>query len=188
MSLRLITAPTTYPVTLAQAQAQTRVNLARDDDYLNLLIAAATDYAEQYTGKAIMEQTWELVLDGFSDVIQIPKGPISSVTSVKYFDAANVEQTISNTNYAVDIAASPAWIVRASNFSWPSTAAGVNNVTIRFIAGYALVPASIKHAILLLIGTWFEQRSAVAVDVRGVPTEIPIGVHALLDKFRPVFV
>jgi uncharacterized phiE125 gp8 family phage protein len=179
MSLRLITAPTTYPVTLAQAQAQTRVNLARDDDYLNLLIAAATDYAEQYT---------ELVLDGFSDAIQIPKGPISSVTSVKYFDAANVEQTISNTNYAVDIAASPAWIVRASNFSWPSTAAGVNNVTIRFIAGYALVPASIKHAILLLIGTWFEQRSAVAVDVRGVPTEIPIGVHALLDKFRPVFV
>jgi uncharacterized phiE125 gp8 family phage protein len=98
MSLRLITAPTTYPVTLAQAQAQTRVNLARDDDYLNLLIAAATDYAEQYTGKAIMEQTWELVLDGFSDAIQIPKGPISSVTSVKYFDAANVEQTISNTN------------------------------------------------------------------------------------------
>lgn len=181
MSLRLITAPASYPVTLEEAKLQCRVDSSDEDTLLNGLIAAATDYVELYTGRAIVSQTWELVLDDFSDAMLIPKGPVSSITSVKYFDTADVEQTISGTNYALDAVSDPAWLVKASDYTWPDVADGVNNVIIRFAAGYSSVPAAMKQAILLLIGQWFDQRADVSDKAM---IAMPNAVEALLTNYR----
>ena len=181
MSLRLITAPASYPVTLDEAKAQCRVDSADEDALLNGLIAAATDYVENYTGRAIVSQTWELVLDDFSDAMMITKGPVISVTSVKYFDTNEVEQTIAGTNYALDAVSNPAWLVKASDYTWPDVADGVNNVIIRFVAGYAAVPASIKQAILLLIGQWFDQRADVSDKAM---ISVPNAFLALCHPYR----
>jgi len=189
MSLRLITAPTDYPVTLDEAKAQTRVDGTADDAALNLYIAAATDYVEQYTGRAIMPQTWELVLDTFSDAIQLSKGPVTVISSVSYYDTDGVIQTVSSSNYAADLASDPQWLVRASDYTWPTVAYGINNVIIRFVAGYATVPPSIKHAILLLISQWFDERSSLSAMARpaaagGDIPELPHAVSALLTNYR----
>jgi uncharacterized phiE125 gp8 family phage protein len=181
MSLRLITAPASYPVTLEEAKLQCRVDSSDEDTLLNGLIAAATDYVELYTGRAIVSQTWELVLDDFSDAMLIPKGPVSSITSVKYIDVDDVEQTISSSNYTLDGVSDPQWLVKASDYTWPEVADGVNNVIIRFVAGYATVPPSIKHAVLLLIGQWFDSRAA-ATDKAIIA--MPHAVEALLTNYR----
>lgn len=57
---------------------------------------AATEAAEQMTGRAIMPQTWELTLDAFPDALELTRVPVASVTSLKYFDATGTEQTLSN--------------------------------------------------------------------------------------------
>jgi hypothetical protein len=40
------------------------------------------------------------------------------------------------------------------------------------------------RVIQFLVALWFDERNPVAVDVRGVPTELPHTVEALLANFR----
>jgi uncharacterized phiE125 gp8 family phage protein len=135
MSLRLITAPVSYPVTQAEAKLNLRIDGNDLNSNIDIHIATATALVEQYTGRAIMDQTWELVLDDFSDAIMLPKGPVQSITSVKYFDTAEVEQTLAADQYTLDNVSDPAWLVRVEDATYPEVADGVNNVIIRFVAG-----------------------------------------------------
>jgi uncharacterized phiE125 gp8 family phage protein len=45
------------------------------------------------------------------------------------------------------------------------------------------VPAAIRHAILMLVGHWYESRQAV-IATGAVPQEVPYGVQSLLDSQR----
>jgi uncharacterized phiE125 gp8 family phage protein len=181
MGLKLITAPTDTPVTLAEAKAQCRVEDDSEDTLMTGLIAAATDYVEQYTGRAIMAQTWELTFDEFADSIALPKGPVTSVTSVNYYDINGDVQTLAASNYTVDLVSDPQWVVKNSDASWPDTVDSINTVVIRFVCGYAVVPPSIKHAILLLISQWFDNRAAVTDKAM---IAVPNAVEALLTNYR----
>lgn len=185
MSIRLVTAATTYPVTLAEAKQHCRIEVDTDDSLVNGLIAAATDFVELYTGRAIMAQTWELVLDSFSDTMMITKGPVSSVTSIKYYDADEALQTLSASSYALDADSEPQWVVRASDATWPDVAEGVNNVIIRYVAGYAAIPPAIKHAALMLIGQWYDQRAGVSDKPI---SETPHAVKAMLFPMQAMHV
>jgi uncharacterized phiE125 gp8 family phage protein len=175
MSLRLITAPTDFPVSLTEAKKQCRVDGTDEDGALNIYIAAATAHVESITGRAIMAQTWELLLDDFADAILIPKGPVQSVTSVTYYDTDDVLQTLATDQYTLDNVSDPAWVVRPQSVTYPDVADGVNNVIVRFVAGYSTVPAELKAAILVLIASWFDNRSTA---------EIPLAVHSLLTNHR----
>jgi hypothetical protein len=61
----VITPPTGEPVSLAQAKAHLRLDVALDDDYVSALIKAARQYTEEVCWRGILLQTWELVLPGF---------------------------------------------------------------------------------------------------------------------------
>jgi uncharacterized phiE125 gp8 family phage protein len=181
MALKLLTPPATYPVTLAEAKAQCRIDGNDDDTYLTALIAAATDYVQEYTGRSLVAQTWELHLDAFSCSIRLARGPVSSVSSVQYYDDDDVLQTIDIANYSVDLVSEPQWIVPVSGYSWPTPATGINNVLITFVAGYSTIPDAIRLAILLLIATWYDQRAGTSDKPI---TETPHAVAALLANYR----
>lgn len=196
MALRLITAPTVEPVTLVEAKAHLRVDHSDDDTLIGLLIESARHYIdgpEGFLGRAIITQTWELVLDEFpTNEIRIPLPPLQSVTSVIYDDADGNEQTVDAADYAVDTASEPGWVV-PSTAGWPTVFEGINAVRIRFVAGYAPsidsppdlranVPGSIKAALLLLIGALYEHREQTIVGQ--ATTELPWGAEHLLRRHR----
>ena len=54
-----------------------------DDDLIQTLIDAATDFAEKYTGRELRKNTWKVFLDAFSDRICLRKDPVDSITSVQ---------------------------------------------------------------------------------------------------------
>lgn len=181
MSLRLITPPASTPITLTEAKEHLRVTASSEDTYITALIETATNHVEQYTNRAIVEQTWELVLDEFSDTILIPRGPVTSITSFKYFDLNSVEQTIDPANYALDEVGDPQWIIKERSYTWPRLDDSINNITIRFVAGYTTTPPAIKHAILLLVSHWYEMRGP-ASDRQIY--DVPHAVDALLANYR----
>jgi uncharacterized phiE125 gp8 family phage protein len=181
VNIRLVTAPATYPVSVTEAKAQCRVDGDDEDVLIDGLIAAATEYVELYTSRAIISQTWEYVADEFCNEMRLTKGPVLSVSSIKYFDADGVEQTLSPNFYTADLASDPQRVVLNEGFQWPAVDAGVNKVTIRFVAGYAVVPPSIKHAILLLIGQWFDHRADVSEKAM---IAMPNAVESLLTNHR----
>ena len=175
MGYRLITAPADYPVTADEAKLHCRVDGTADETLIATYIAAATAYAELHTGRSIVSQTWELVEDGFSDPILIEKGPVQSITSVKYIDTNGDLQTLAADQYELDNVADPAAMVKPADVSYPATADGVNNVIVRFVAGYATVPEPIRAAIMVLVASWYDNRST---------GEVPDAVHSLLANYR----
>lgn len=65
MASALITPPAEEPVTLAEAKAHLRVDIADDDMLISGLIVAARQYAETITRRALVTQSWRLALDRF---------------------------------------------------------------------------------------------------------------------------
>lgn len=183
MALKLITAPATTPVSLTEAKAHLRVDHTDDDTLITACIAAATAYVDGpngWLGRALIEQTWELTIDEFPDnEIKIPMPPLIEVVSIKYDDTAGDEQTLSTDDYTVDLVSEPGWVL--PDDTWPSTFDGINAVRIRFRAGYTGgVPADIKAAILLYIGTLYEHRETVIVGQAA--TQLPWAAEALLRR------
>ena len=186
MSLSLVTPPAVEPVTLVEAKAHLRETSSDSDTYITTLITAARSYIDGKDGilnRAICTQTWELLLDEFPDEIAVPLPTLQSVESVKYLDSSGVLQTLSTDDYTVDEVSEPGRIVPVD--SWPTTGDYINAVTVRFIAGYGVaadVPTTIKQAMLLLIGHWYENREAVVVGQ--IPATLPIALDALLGPHK----
>jgi uncharacterized phiE125 gp8 family phage protein len=184
MALRLITAPATEPLSVAEAKKHLNVTHSDDDEYISSLITAARmhiDGKDGILGRALVTQTWELVLDTFPDDILIPLPPLQSVAFVTYVDGDGVEQTLATDQYTVDNVSEPGWIVAGPN-GWPSTGDYINAVTVRFTAGYEVVPEPIKRALRLMIGHFYENREDVVTGVS--VTKLPNASEMLLGPYR----
>ncbi len=179
MGAVLVTPAASYAITLSEAKAHCRVSATDEDDLIESLIAAASEYVEKYTGRSILAQTWRLSLDCFKDEIILPYGPVQSVTTVAYYDGEGVDQTLA-TGWLLNNTVEPERIEREVDASWPSTQTRFDAVRITYVTGFATVPAPIKHAMLLLIGHWFEHREAVGDMMQ----ELPMAVDALLANYR----
>lgn len=187
MALKLITAATALAVSLVEAKAHLRIDVSDDDTLLTAMITAATEAAEQATGRAIMPQTWELTLDAFPESLELTRVPVASITSVTYVDLDGTDQTLSALLYSLDNADDfgPAYVVPAYGTEWPETRDEINAVQVRYAAGYAdaaAVPESIKSWIKLQVGAMYENRESETV---GVGKPIALGfADRLLDRYK----
>ena len=184
MNWKVSTLPTTEPVSRTEMKLHLRVDHATDDDLIDGLTQAAREWCEAYEGRAYMTQTITAYMDSFESETELPRPPLLSVTSIKYYDTAGSQQTLSSSYYDVDTTKEPGRITLAYGYSWPAVRDVVNTVEIIYKAGYSeteddsdSVPARVKAAMKLLVGHWYEHReSASEVNI----SEIPIGIYNLL--------
>lgn len=183
MPLKLITAPTTEPVTLADAKSHLRVSGTDDDALITALISAARQDAEHRLGRALITQTWELTLDAFTDTIELPLPVLASVTSIKYIDATGTEITLSSAAYTVDTDSEPGRVYPVYGTSWPGIRSQTNAVRIRYVAGAASVDAAISQWMLLRISALYENRESVVSGqpIQAAPRDFADG---LLDRYK----
>lgn len=169
MTLRLFIAPAAEPVSLAEAKLHLKVEHSVDDTLIAAIIQAAREAAEHETGRSLMPQTWELLLDAFpADAIKLDKPPVTSVVSVKYLDSGGVQQTLDGSAYTLDADYVPGYVLPAYGTFWPSTQDAINAVVVRFATGYAnaaAVPAGIRAWMLLRIGALYGNREAFAAGM-----------------------
>ena len=157
----LVTAPTLRAISLEQARKQCELDQddATHDDQLSMLIDTATDQFENDCDICLLTQTQRVYLEDFIDEIYLPKRPIQSIASIKYYDQSDALQTLSSTVYSLN---SPERSVELKfNQVWPSVATERwDAVEVTYVCGYAsasLVPAAARHALLLLVGYYFGQ-------------------------------
>ena len=190
MALKLITAPAAEPVSASEAKSHMRVDTTADDTYIGTLITVARQNVENHLRRALINQTWELVLDDFpAGVFRLPKPPLVSITSIKYTDEDGNESTFSSANYLVDTDTEPGRVVLKNGVCWPAvTLKEASAVRVRYVAGYGAagsnVPQAIRQAILLVIGSLYENREDVLVAQGVTVTTLPFGVEALLASYR----
>jgi len=188
MALKLITPPAAEPISLAEAKAHLRVDTTDEDALITALISAAREHAEHVTHRAFITQTWELAVDAFPAAeILLPRPRLISVVSVKYDDAAEVEQTMDAADYALDTYSEPGWLLPAYGSTWPATLDAANAVRVRYTAGYgataSAVPQGLKAWMLLRVGNLYRNREEL-VDGRQVQ---PSFVDRLLDPYVVYF-
>lgn len=128
-----------------------------DDDNVKIaalidVVTAALDGYSGLLGRALVTQTWRQDYVDFEDRLSLPLGPVASITSVKYRDTSDVEQTWAAANYRLLTDSLGAYVARLPNISWPAVGTRDAPLSITYVAGYgaaAAVPAPIKHAALI---------------------------------------
>lgn len=185
MSDRLITAPTSEPVTVAELKAHLRVTTTADDTYIGTLITAAREYAEQQTGRALAAQTRETSCDHFpaSGVLDLGLSPLVSITSVKYLDEAGAEQTLASSEYTLDVRSEPGALLLGIGKDWPATAALPSAVRVQYVCG-ATASAILKQAVIFIAAHWYEQR--LPVNVGNIANDIPHSLGVILWANRVI--
>lgn len=179
----LVTDATSDPVTLEATKAHLRVETMEDDALIEDQISHATRYIQDRQKRQLMQATYRYCVDYFPGMIKVPRPPLSSVTSLKYYDTDGVLQTlVEDTDFEVDTDAEPGRIIPYYGTTWPTTRQRTKAVQLTYVAGYAsaaVVPKPTVQAILLLVGHWYENRESVVVGT--ISKEIEFAVNALAD-------
>ncbi len=170
-NLRIVTPPAAEPVSLELAKKHSVVEINDDDDLIEIYIAAARDFAEQFMNRAIIRQEVELTLDCFPRCgIQLRGGQVQEVSEVTYIDQDGNEQTWPDTEYWIGSSGEPAVLVPTIDSSgFPQTQYRPDAVKVRYWVGYAPgegsptdyaenVPANIRNAILKMVDDSYNNR------------------------------
>lgn len=204
--LEVITPPAIEPVTLDEAKKHLRVDIDDDDDFISSLISAARVIAEALLRQTLIATTYDWYLDEFpasangyynrlvrqmgpgpnwlpngAAILYLPKPPLVSVASVKYYDSTGTLETVDPSRYAVSTGIGSRIQPVVGNV-WPVVRPQIDGVVIRYTAGLAdasAVPANVKAAMKLLLGNWYENRESTVIGT--IVNELPDGVTALLS-------
>jgi uncharacterized phiE125 gp8 family phage protein len=192
--IKLVTPPVAPVLTLAEAKSHLRVGHSDDDSTIVALEQAATRHCEQWTGRAFVDQIWDLYLDSFPGTnameIKIPLPPLIQIVQIAYDNSTGDETIVPVNGYFVDSVSEPAWLVPQLGASWPTTIDAINTVRVRFRAGFMSpdspplidVPEDVKAAVKLTLGDLFENRQRVLIDSTAV--QLPWGAENLLRQYR----
>lgn len=194
MAFQLVTAATEPAISLTEAKEHLREDGSDQDNVIEALVLAATDAVQQYTGRALLDQTYDFYLDEFptdGGPIELPRPPLIEVVGVFYRDSAGDEQEWDAANYIVDTASIKARVALPSSGSWPTAATRINAVRIRFRAGYlneavspaeANVPAGLIAAVKFTLAHWYANRETAVVGVAAA--EVPLSATWLMKMYR----
>lgn len=168
------------PVSLAETKLFLRLDGDAEDGLVASLIAAARLHVEAATGRALVRQSWRLVLDAWPAELRVPVSPVIEVIEARAFDEQDDEHGL-----AID-----AIQVAGDRLLLPGTVAGMPvlrarlGLEIDYVAGFgdaADVPPDLKQAVLALVAHWFEHRDLAVADAVA-----PVGFDRLLAGHRQV--
>lgn len=170
-------------ISTADMKEYLRVTGAGDDDLIASFVTSATEAMKQYLRVGLLTETYVFRMDRFSDVdadaaimslgggvhdiarsavignpdrVDLPFGPLQSVTSIVTYDRANDASTFSSDNYQVDLQGGRVYLNEGE--TWPAELRATNAVEITYIAGHGSgnIPAPIVQAIKMYVSTLYD--------------------------------
>jgi uncharacterized phiE125 gp8 family phage protein len=185
MAAILIEAPASEPLSLADAKNYLRVAHDADDALIASMITAARIHAESSTRRALITQSWRIVLDRWPSSASVvsPVSPLREVIAARVRDEAGEPQALDTDIFICNTAPAPGLIAfDAGRVIQP--AQDIAGIEIDIEAGYGVasdVPAPLVQAIRLLLARAYEFRG------QGEPDgPMPEGIATLLAPYRVV--
>jgi uncharacterized phiE125 gp8 family phage protein len=187
----LLTAATWEPVSLREIKTQVQLapEYTAHDVELQQLVTGAREQYERDTSQVLASSSWQIRFDDWPvEYFEIDARPITAIERIRYYDTTGTLQTVASSVYELDAAYPVARIRLGDNQQWPTARGHEGDILIDYTAGYAsqaAVPASIKHAVMLLAATWFEQRTAVGSAMQELPLSYTAMVHSRMRASYP---
>lgn len=174
MKTKLVTAPSQKP--LSDVELKTYLRITEDeffnDEMLKTFLGSAVARVEDETGRALINQTWDLIFDSWEELIWadrsagilrvMPFGVCQSVVSVSYLDENEDTHTVSSDQYKISGLGTEATRIvfhADGDFEYPDLYE-VDPITVRIICGYgdtqASVPDQIKTALMVIVSDQYD--------------------------------
>jgi uncharacterized phiE125 gp8 family phage protein len=192
----LVTAPAVLPVTLNEMKIALRIaerdgdnNILEheDDGLITDEIQSAVEHYEGWTGIlgiVLSEQTWRQSFDGFSGCLDLPLGPVSSISAARYRNAAGQISTIAANEYALDVSASGDASIRFRNaYQRPTDLYERAALQVDYVTGWPVVdekstvPADIKTAIKIRVQLAYDESARAGAATLSQVEEVLVGKY-----------
>lgn len=186
MTSYLLAGPAEEPVSLVEAKAYLKIDNTAEDGLITTLIGAARLHVEGVTGKALLAQSWRVVLDDWPDngVVKLPVSPLISVTGITAVDDHGGSHDIALAQF----------LSEPDRLIVPRVVVGMpmlqerQGLEIDYVAGFGTepedVPADLRQALLGLVAHWYEHRDAVIVAGSGAV--VPSGFDRAVAGYKRV--
>jgi hypothetical protein len=171
--LQLDLRPTTWTLVLDQFPLYAQFNWY---DRWGNYVYAYPQVAEFAVGR--LTQRWQ--------EIYLPRGPVSTVSSITYFTTDNVQTTLdpADTTNGWNFTQATYQVGRVEpKFFWPPAYPRPDAVSIKYSTSFPVVPESVLHAIRLLCGSWFMAREDMAYGPNSVGNYSNEAVECLLSQY-----
>ena len=156
------TANAEEPITLSEAKDQVRIYTTELDEQLNDAISEMREFSEVFTARTLRTTvTRKVELSCWPpSPFRIPWPPLIAISSIKYFDTAGDEQTVSSGDYRVHLSTELQGQVEfISTWSAPALFDRIDAVAIEYTSGYGTlgaVPRNVKRAMKILLSVEFD--------------------------------
>jgi uncharacterized phiE125 gp8 family phage protein len=182
----VVTPSATPAVSLADCKLDLRITTSDEDVLILSYIDAASRLASEIVGRKLINETIKYSISRSSGTVTLPFTPVTSVTEIQYFDADDISQTLTITDFHLYNFDEFTQLVPKAGIFWPTVFDRRDAINITFVAGYgaasADIPDSITKAIRLIVVDWFENRGNDLVGLS--KTEITHGAQMLLNVER----
>lgn len=195
---KVIVAPVTEPISLAEAVEWCRLDNEDSTNVLESIITGGRELFENDLGYTFHETTLEMAYDYWpcGRALTLPRAtPLVSVTSVTLVDENAAETTWDASEYRLDTYSTPGRIYLPSSGSWPSVVLDqFNGIRVRYVAGKVTqspevpFPEAIRMAMRLIVAHWNENREATTISTLMQSEVLKMGVAECLRRFEiPAF-
>lgn len=178
---RVVKPPAAEPILLGDVRTHLRLipgDMEEDDAILTPLIPAAREFCENTTGRALAPQTIAAWPDAGAGSIRLPRPPLIALEGVNIFYADGTGESLAPSSVLLDEVDG---ILTLPAINAPLRS--VNPIEIRYRAGYEKLPFTLRQALLLLIGHWYENRSTVEVGAIA-SIEVTMTLQTLLNQYK----
>lgn len=172
------------PVDVEAVKLHLKVEYDTEDDFLQLLLNAAIQAAESYSGRELRANTWTLIVDVFESRICIRKSPVASITSVKYTVTTTHDTTVATSVYYLKKGEIASEVLLQDGETWPTDIAEVEaGILITFVTAAYQDADQANLAILRAVAYAFENRGDCDTT-NATSWLVKSGADKLLDPFR----
>lgn len=187
MTYRTITPPDVEPVSVDEAALHCRVDSDDRSEYLLLdaWITAARERAEHYAGRSFAQSELQASFPGFpagSSPLVLPIGPAASVQSIVYDDENGSQQSLNSGDFELSLFGQSRQVFPTAD-TWPTTNGAPHSVRVNYQTRDEC-PAAARAAMLLAVGSLYENRQEVVASSAATMQELPQGFFALLDTVK----
>lgn len=168
----------------ADVKAWLKVDTDDEDTLIGVLRDAALNHCEAHTGRYFRQMAFTITAPNWDDLRRLPFGALTGGITLQYLkENATVYTTLASTEYTAELLGDVLHVCYRNSppVADPYRYDAVKLTTTGGTAAAAL-PTEVETAALMLVGHWYENRSAVHIGTS--ITEMPLAVKALLAQFR----